>query len=74
MYILPIYVFDHPILRKKADIINSIDDSLIAFIADMKQTMHYADGIGLAANQVGSPLSLTVMELSSLINTFIVSQ
>lgn len=66
MSILPIYVFDHPILRKKAEIINTIDDSLIAFIADMKQTMHYADGIGLAANQVGSPLSLTVIDISPM--------
>jgi len=64
MSILPIYVYDHAILKKKAVKIEHIDDSILQFIEDMKQTMHEAEGIGLAANQVGSPLALTVIDIS----------
>ncbi|MFM7158691.1 MAG: peptide deformylase [Bacteroidota bacterium] len=64
MSILPIYVYDHAILKKKAVKIEYIDDSILQFIEDMKQTMHEAEGIGLAANQVGSPLALTVIDIS----------
>ncbi len=41
-----------------------MSDEVVQFIADMFETMYNADGIGLAANQVGSPLAITVMDLS----------
>ena len=53
MSILPITVYGDAILRKKTNRITKIDDELIQNIKDMFQTMRYASGIGLAANQVG---------------------
>lgn len=64
MKVLPVYVYDHAILKKKAQKVEHVDESITEFIEDMKQTMHHAEGIGLAANQVGSPLSITVIDIS----------
>lgn len=64
MSILPIYVYDHAILKQKAIPVDAINDEIKTFIEDMKQTMYKAEGIGLAANQVGSPLSITVIDIS----------
>ena len=66
MSVLPVYVFDHQILRHKADEVKEINDDIISFINSMKETMVHADGIGLAANQVGSPLSITVIDISPI--------
>lgn len=64
MSLLPIYLYDHPVLRKKAEPIREIDDDLLKFIEDMRHTMRHADGIGLAANQAGSRHALTVIDIS----------
>jgi peptide deformylase len=64
MSILPIYVYDHSILKHKADAVEQLNDDIRTFIDDMKQTMLHAEGIGLAANQVGSPLSITIIDIS----------
>ena len=64
MSILPIYVYDHAILKNKAIAVDQMNDEINTFIEDMKQTMNKAEGIGLAANQVGSPLSITVIDIS----------
>ncbi len=64
MSILPIYVYDHAILKNKAIAVDQMNDEIKTFIEDMKQTMNKAEGIGLAANQVGSPLSITVIDIS----------
>ncbi len=44
--------------------LSKCDDSLVGLVRDMFETMHNADGIGLAANQVGLALSLAVMDIS----------
>lgn len=59
---LPIYNCFNPILREKTKKIEQIDDSLIKTINDMFETMYNADGIGLAANQVGLNISLFLMD------------
>ena len=41
-----------------------MNDEIVQLISDMFETMYNADGIGIAANQVGSPLAITVMDLS----------
>jgi peptide deformylase len=64
--ILPIYLFDHPILRKKAKTIRELDDELRHQAADMMETMHRASGIGLAANQVGSLQRIIVVDVSGM--------
>jgi len=67
MSILPIYVYDHSILKHKADQVEQVHDEIRVFIEDMKQTMVQAEGIGLAANQVGSPLSIRLHALQDLL-------
>lgn len=67
MAILPIYTFDHPVLKRKTAAIDDMDDALAELIENMFVTMENADGIGLAANQVGISRSLTVIDVA-LIN------
>ncbi len=62
--ILPIYLygahtFDEPVQR-----ITRFNGSLVGLIRDMFETLRNGDGIGLAGNQVGLPVSLFVMDLS----------
>jgi len=64
MAILPINVYGDKILRNKTNTIKKIDDSLIKIVKNMFETMRNANGIGLAANQVGLDISLFVVDLS----------
>ena len=61
--ILPIVKYGHPVLRKKGARIESITPEIKKLIADMFETMHAAHGIGLAAQQVGQALQLTVIDV-----------
>ena len=63
MAILKIYETPDPVLREISTPVETIDDSLRGFIADMFETMYDAPGIGLAAVQVGRPIRLLVMDL-----------
>jgi peptide deformylase len=64
--ILPVYLYNHPILKKKAEKVTEMTDELRTFIKNMQETMHGADGIGLAANQVGSNKAITVIDISDV--------
>jgi peptide deformylase len=64
--LLPIYTFDHAVLRKKAKPVRRMDSGLPQFAADMLETMHNANGVGLAANQVGSLQRLIVVDISGM--------
>ncbi|HVK39621.1 MAG TPA: peptide deformylase [Candidatus Kapabacteria bacterium] len=66
MSILPIYTYDHPILRRKLRPIEQIDDEIVRLSLDMFETMRNADGIGLAANQIGRDLSIAVVDISGV--------
>jgi peptide deformylase len=63
---LPVYTYNSPVLRKRAKPIRSVDDELIRFIGDMFDTMRSANGIGLAANQVGSLRRVIVVDVSDM--------
>lgn len=63
MAIRPITKYPEPVLRAKTGRVEKIDDTLQRLIDDMVETMHDAPGVGLAANQVGVPLQLAVIEL-----------
>ncbi len=63
MSVLPIVTVPNEILRCHAEDITDIDDSICKLARDMIETMYKAPGIGLAANQVGKPLSLIVMDV-----------
>jgi len=65
MAIREIRTYPDPVLRNKTGRVEKIDSSLDRLIEDMVATMHAAPGVGLAANQVGVPLQLAVIDLSS---------
>ena len=62
--ILPILEYGDPILRAKGKPIENVDDRLRELAANMIETMHAANGVGLAAQQVGEALQLTVLDVS----------
>ena len=64
MSVLPIYLDGTTPLRKKSKPVTKIDDATIKLIMDMFDTMHTADGIGLAANQVGVLKRIIVIDIS----------
>jgi peptide deformylase len=64
--ILPIVKYGNPILRAKGKRIEQVDERIRALAADMLETMHAANGIGLAAQQVGAALQLTVLDVSQV--------
>lgn len=64
MSLLPITLYGDKILRKKVDQVTKITDNTIELIRYMFDTMHNANGIGLAANQVGLNKSIFVVDIS----------
>jgi peptide deformylase len=65
MALREICTYPDPVLRNKTSRVERIDSTLERLIEDMVETMHAAPGVGLAANQVGVPLQLAVIDLSS---------
>jgi peptide deformylase len=64
--ILPIYLFGNPILRKKSVDIDADYPDLKQLIDDMFETMYKADGVGLAAPQIGKSINLIVINTRPL--------
>ena len=62
--ILQILEYGDPILRAKGKRIENIDDRVRELAENMVETMHAANGVGLAAQQVGEALQLTVLDVS----------
>ncbi len=64
MAILPICHFpEDTVLRRKAKRVSSIDKSIQRLIDDMVETMQQANGVGLAAPQVGVSLRVIVLQM-----------
>jgi len=63
---LPVVKFGHPILRAKGVRIESITPEIKQLIADMFETMYASKGVGLAAQQIGQALQLTVIDVSGI--------
>jgi peptide deformylase len=63
---LPIRKYGDPILRAKGKRIEEVDERIRALAADMLETMHASNGVGLAAQQVGAALQLTVLDVSQV--------
>jgi peptide deformylase len=61
--ILEIVKFGTPVLRAKGEKIGSITPAIKKLIADMFETMYAHKGIGLAAQQVGLAVQLTVIDV-----------
>ncbi|MDU1889941.1 MAG: peptide deformylase [Dysgonomonas sp.] len=64
--ILPIYLYGQPVLRKVAKDIQPDYPNLKELITNMFETMYNADGIGLAAPQIGLDIRLFVIDLEPL--------
>jgi peptide deformylase len=62
--ILKIVKFPEPVLQQPGEPVNEFDSELRKLVADMFETMYAAQGIGLAAPQVGVSKRVTVIDLS----------
>ena len=63
---LEIVQYGDPVLRAKGKRIDQIDDRIRELAQNMIETMHVANGVGLAAQQVGEPIQLTVLDVSQV--------
>ena len=63
MAVLPIKNCLDPVLRKQCQIIKNIDGELVTLSQDMIETTIAAPGVGLAANQIGIPWRLFVVNM-----------
>ena len=60
---LGVVTYGHPVLREKGKRIEKITPAVQQLIADMIETMYDAHGVGLAAQQVGKALQVTVIDV-----------
>ena len=61
--VLPIAQYGHPILRTKGKVVAEITPAIKKLAADMLETMVDAEGVGLAAQQIGQAIQLTVIDV-----------
>jgi peptide deformylase len=71
MVVRHILTADEPILREKTKRVTDFDASLHRLLDDLLETMRDAPGIGLAANQVGVPLQVAVIEIEGKITELV---
>ncbi len=64
MAVLKLYEYPHPILKKKAQKVEKVDDDMRKFLDDMLETMYADAGVGLAAPQVGVSKRVVVIDIS----------
>lgn len=62
--IYPIVKYGDPILERPTELVTVFDDDLRKLIDDMFESMYEARGVGLAANQIGIPKRLAVIDAS----------
>lgn len=61
MAFLPVVTFGTKVLKTRVQPIEDIDDSVRQLAADMVETMHQVNGLGLAATQVGRSVAMFVI-------------
>ena len=62
MSVLDIRLYGDPVLRRKAESVVEIDDEIRELAADMIDTMYEAEGVGLAAPQIGLSIRIIVAD------------
>jgi peptide deformylase len=62
--IYPIVKYPDPVLARKADTVTVFDKELIKLTTDMFESMYLAEGIGLAAPQIGISKRIFIVDLS----------
>ncbi|WP_273756371.1 peptide deformylase [Bartonella sp. MM73XJBT] len=60
----PLVILPDPILREVSKPVEHIDEALQKLADDMLETMYHAQGVGLAAIQIGIPLRMLVIDVS----------
>lgn len=63
---LSILQYGDPVLRAKGKRIEQVDSRIRELVANMIETMHAANGVGLAAQQVGEAIQITVLDVSQV--------
>jgi len=66
MAALGILKYPHPVLKKRSEVVNEINEEVKKLIRDMRETMYQAGGVGLAACQVGVSRRVIVLDVSPL--------
>ncbi len=61
--ILDVVIYGDPVLRQRGARVESVNGAVKKLVADMFETMYAAKGVGLAAQQVGHALQLTVIDV-----------
>lgn len=61
---LKLYEYPHPILKKKAEKVEAVDDGLRKLLDDMLETMYAENGCGLAAPQIGLSKRIVVIDIA----------
>ncbi len=64
--VLPIFLYGTDVLRAKAKPVTDGDDGIVKLVYDMFETMHKANGIGLAATQVGDLRRVIVIDIADV--------
>lgn len=64
--ILPVLKYGHPVLRQRGIRVESVNAEVKALIADLKETMYAAKGIGLAAQQIGKAMQVAVIDVNGV--------
>ena len=64
MAVLPIYLYGTKVLKAKAKPVKDLSNKVIKLIYDMVETMHEANGMGLASTQVGSLDRVVVIDIT----------
>ncbi len=64
MAIRPVVLYPDPVLLGPTRRVEAVTEEIRALVRDMVETMYAAPGVGLAANQVGAPFRLLVVDLS----------
>ena len=59
-----IVIFGDPVLRKKCDLVKNFSEDINSLVDDMLEKMVSAEGIGLAAPQIGVSMQLAVVDVS----------
>ena len=67
---LPIYLYGHPVLRKKTVDVQKDFPDLKKLVEDMFETMYKSEGVGLAAPQIGKSIKLVVIDGDVLSENF----
>jgi peptide deformylase len=63
---LEIAKYPAPVLRAKGALVKQVDERIRNLAADMLETMVAAHGVGLAAQQVGVPIQMTVIDVAGI--------